>query len=132
MSSPEVELVEAISGNKATDHCEVVTTHAHGLKTLKCKYCDHNVKGTGTCCYVHLTGEGCDVARCNSAPSAVVTALKAARAAKLAESSKKRKAEEDVEQRRLERSASLQVGAAGWCCCSLLPGHYHIYYRCYQ
>jgi hypothetical protein len=51
------------------------------------------------------------IARCNSAPSAVVTALKAARAAKLAESSKKRKAEEDVEQRRLERSASL--GAAG-------------------
>jgi hypothetical protein len=64
MSSPEVELiVEAIiiSGKAAllaaTDHCEVVTTHAHGQKTFKCKYFDHTFKGTGTHCYVHLTGE---------------------------------------------------------------------------
>ena len=87
--------VAAPDGNPAT-HFEIVTRNGKN-KLYKCKYCDKEFSGTGTRCYVHLTGDGTGVARCSSVPEDVVRACKAAKAERDAESSRKRKADEDAE-----------------------------------
>ena len=98
-------LVPAISLNP-TDHFSVASTNANNTKTYQCNYCSIQFTGTGTRCYVHLTGDGKGVARCASCPAAVQKALQDASNAKKQEAARKRKAEEDMEQRRRERAAS--------------------------
>ena len=58
--------VAAPDGNPAT-HFEIVTRNGKN-KLYKCKYCDKEFSGTGTRCYVHLTGDGTGVARSSSVP----------------------------------------------------------------
>jgi hypothetical protein len=112
MSAVAAASVPDATSSKATDHFQVVATHNHGQNTFKCNYCNKTFKGTGTRCYVHLTGENSDVSQCMSVPAAVVNAVKAAKAAKTAEKTQKRKAEEDIEQRRRDRASSSAASAA--------------------
>jgi hypothetical protein len=84
-SSP-IEIVDgASSSTNAIDHCTVLEVLNHGQKHFKCLYCAATFKGTGTRCYVHLTGDGKGVAACQAVPNAVITSLKAAQAKKAAD-----------------------------------------------
>lgn len=56
-------MVDEISSNP-TDHCTVLAVLNHGQKHFKCNHCGAEFKGTGTRCYVHLTGDGDGVAAC--------------------------------------------------------------------
>jgi len=86
-------IVVEISSNP-TDHFKVLETLNHGQKHLKCNYCNLQFKGTGTRCYVHLTGEGSGVSACTAVPENVITCIKAAKAKKQADSNRKRQGEE--------------------------------------
>jgi hypothetical protein len=102
--------VDEISSN-AADHCTVLQTLKNG-KRYKCNYCPAEFSGSGTRCYIHLTGNGSDVAQCSAVSEQIVTVLKAAKAKKDAERNQKRKAEKAAEQRRARRVSAASVGSA--------------------
>jgi hypothetical protein len=89
----------------AADHFKVLEVLPHG-KHYECNYCSDTFKGTGTRCYIHLTGDGKGVAHCLEVPDAVLNKVKAAKAAKSAENERKRKIEEQEAQRKRDRRGS--------------------------
>lgn len=97
---------EAPLGNP-TLHFEIVSRNGKN-KIYKCKFCAKEFAGSGTRCYVHLTGEGKGVGLCDKAPADVVQACKAAKAKKDAEENLKRKAAEDTEERKRARASQQQ------------------------
>lgn len=78
-----------------TDHFVVTGTGAN--KLCSCKWCPKEFKGSGSRCYVHLTGDGKGVSTCPHVPTNVVQGIKAAKIATAAgDKTGKRKAEVDL------------------------------------
>lgn len=99
---------EAVDGNPVA-HFEIVTRNGKN-KVYRCNYCDKEFNGTGTRCYVHLTGDGTGVGRCDKVPADVVQACKAVKAKKDADASLKRKAAEDAAERKRLRASQGSSG----------------------
>ena len=110
MSANSPIVVDEISSNP-TDHFKVLETLNHGQKHFKCNYCNLQFKGTGTRCYVHLTGEGSGVSACTAVPENVITCIKAAKAKKQADSNRKRQASEAAAESKRQRPVVEHI----WC-----------------
>jgi hypothetical protein len=90
------------------DHFRITGTGAN--KSINCKWCPKEFKGSGSRCYVHLTGDGSGVSTCPHVPIPVVQRIKAAKIeAVAADKTGKRKAEVvdlQEDERRSSRAAA--------------------------
>jgi hypothetical protein len=111
MSADSPIVVDELSSNP-TDHFKVLETLNHGQKHFKCNYCNLQFKGTGTRCYVHLTGEGSGVSACTAVPENVITCIKAAKTKKQADSNRKRQASEAAAESKRQRRESVPGGSS--------------------